>query len=270
MEWKKIFEVKDLEISANIKLYTFKVRQINKEIYQLLDENIIQICEGRNSKEYSIDDTKKQLKKLFENKDFNKKIGLVSEFFSHLFLNKLNFIQEFMYFNLEENSMKKGFDGVYSKFEKIWLMESKSGKANESIDHLTKINEAFKDINDKLTGKVHNNPWRNALSHMLMKTVDTEEKFRNEVSRLSKDFLNGKFSKLEEHNIIPVSTLFFEGTEIENYDFEKLKIKISELSQRYNCKESYVLCISQENLKFFENYLGIGVEYERAKNIKRI
>ena len=50
---------------------------------------------------------------------------------------------------MEENSPKKGFDGVYSSNTRVWYMESKSG-SNISEEHKDKISEAYRDLKNKL------------------------------------------------------------------------------------------------------------------------
>ena len=60
--------------------------------------------------------------------------------------------QEFLFFNLEENSIKKGFDGLFSKDSETFLVESKSGTIlTKGISHRTKLKTAY---TDSLSGRV--------------------------------------------------------------------------------------------------------------------
>ena len=79
-------------------------------------------------------------------KDDTTKIGAVAEFFIHLFLRELGYKQEFLFYNLEERSIKKGFDGYFSQGETQFIVESKSGfESTRNISHKAKIKEAYND-----------------------------------------------------------------------------------------------------------------------------
>ena len=80
--------------------------------------------------------------------------GSIAEFIVHLYLKACGFSQECLFKNLEEGSIKKGFDGYYTYSNEEWIMESKSGSIKTSgITHRAKIKEAYDDLKNKIDGE---------------------------------------------------------------------------------------------------------------------
>lgn len=118
------FDVKNFS-ENNIQISVFDIQSITGELKRFIDENIYQICLGENG---DLATVKLDLKARIEGwGDQNKIIGSIAEFFVHLYLKYCGYKQECLFFNLEERSLKKGFDGLYSIREELWFMESKSG-----------------------------------------------------------------------------------------------------------------------------------------------
>lgn len=96
---------------------------MSRELKNKIDEHILRIWEGRNSYGTTINDVKLKIKNFLRNK-LNENpeqdslndiyMGAVAEFFIHIFLNDIGLEQECTFKNLEERSIKKGFDGYYS------------------------------------------------------------------------------------------------------------------------------------------------------------
>lgn len=161
----KSLHFKKYNISENIVLSIIELNQFS-DIREIIDEKFVVICEGRSGSD--LETVKKRVCNLFKTKDKKWIRGAVAEFFVHLYLNILGLKQECLFLNLEENSIKKGFDGFYSDKEKNgWIMESKSGSvSSKSISHTGKVLEAMHDLENKVSGKDQAiNPWRNAYSH---------------------------------------------------------------------------------------------------------
>ena len=124
------FVVEAREVEPNINLVYFDIEDVSNAI-AYLDSHIVTIFCGRQAEdepEYA----KTCLTNLFATKLNNESwlCGAVAEFFAHLLLNHKGYEQNFLYQNLEERSIKKGFDWVYSIEDELWLMESKSGRFN--------------------------------------------------------------------------------------------------------------------------------------------
>ncbi len=157
---------------------------------------------------YNLNNTRKELLSFIEAKTTNQKYGIVAEFFSHITLRKLGYTQRCIFKNLEESSMKKGFDGLYAMNDEFWLAESKSAYINST--HTAKIQEAISDLRNKVEILGKNNPWMNAAHHILVRQNGKgDDAIATKIKKLSVEYQSGHINKLEEFNIIPISTLFF-------------------------------------------------------------
>lgn len=93
----------------NIQISVFDIESI-EPIRELLDSYICSICEGCSATDLVA--IKTRLKNRFQDKtDARWKMGAVAEFFIHLYMNINGYKQECLFLNLEEGSIKKGFDG---------------------------------------------------------------------------------------------------------------------------------------------------------------
>lgn len=202
-------------------VYVLDFHELTQELKNKIDNQLIKLVEGPL---YSKVNSKKlktvKLKMIeFINQDENKNYwtkrnkGYIAELLAHLLLVDDNaiypkFKQEFIFQNLEENSPKKGFDGMYSIEEEIWILESKS---SQNDTHLTSINKAYTDIKEKLNGK--NNPWRNAYSHAKQLDVNNLKTSIVELlDELSDNFTHKVFENIESHNIILSGTYYTKST----------------------------------------------------------
>lgn len=171
------------------------------DLKSTIDKEFVDIVHANNI--YDLASTKKEIGNIISSKTNKQKYGLVAEFFAHIVLRNLNFTQECLYKNLEESSMKKGFDGLYEKNSEFWLVESKSSYTKSS--HSEKISEAVDDLKSKVETIQHNNPWMNAVHHILaVQNKLTNNSLKNRVEILSVEYQRGITHKLAEFNIIPV------------------------------------------------------------------
>lgn len=153
-------ETSSVEIESGKNLHILKVNLYDDKLISLINKYLVKICEGDDSQE--IIKVKKRLLKFIESKQETTKMGAIAEFFIHLYLNDSNYKQEFLFFNLEETSIKKGFDGVYTKENEMYIIESKSGdESTKTISHISKLKEAYSDLKKYFDGssqKGNNNP----------------------------------------------------------------------------------------------------------------
>lgn len=220
-----------------------------KEILKIVDDEIVNIY-GLNYG-YSLNIIKKSIYNNIKNKSDKQKYGICAEFFMHLFLKTLGYKQKFVFSNLEENSMKKGFDGFYELNKNFWIAESKCAiKAN--LKHKDKINEALKDIDTKVSNTNGNNPWENAYNHLIISQIgEKNESLSKKVLDLSKDYINNISHKSSEFNLIPTSTLFINNDQKD----EDIKSEIEKVLEGRQIKAMIVLCINNDIYNEFINYL---------------
>ncbi|CAM0602072.1 hypothetical protein N0P26_002065 [Acinetobacter baumannii] len=238
-------------------LHVLHLKDYDVELLRNIDEKIIQICEGDS--ESPLDLVKKRLKDFLSSKDLRTKQGAIAEFFIHLYLNNNNYKPEFIFYNLEETSIKKGFDGFYSKENETYIVESKSGSCtSKKISHSVKINEAYQDIVDNLSGKSKkgkNNPWKNAYYHANLIDVGSAKSIRSKIAELRENFDRGIFCDVKDFNIIPCSTIFLDDIWTNQWsdDF----IRNNSVLEKISGKNIDVIVVTKKNIKHFEDYLNV-------------
>lgn len=251
-----MFNINTENVNDNLQISIFEVKELNSDTQQYLDENLISICEGEHSFS-DIDSVKRRIVKLFDGKNREWKMGAIAEFFVHLYMNLTGYTQDCMFFNLEENSIKKGFDGYYNLHSNQWVMESKSGSIlTANISHKSKVKEAVTDLKDKFEGRATNNPWQNAYNHASHCDVGTPADIRKSIKKLSDEYLSATFHTLEEFNIIPCATIFLDTTWCpENKD--TIITEVQEAIKNTKYKNAHLICVTQGNIDIFNQYIKI-------------
>lgn len=244
-----------VNINENVNLHIFELQEITDEIKSFIDSKIVNITNGTRKIDLKIVKTK--LKNfLASKKGSTTEMGAIAEFFIHLYLSTQEYKQECLFFNLEENSIKKGFDGYYSKETLEWIMESKSGlSSTKGISHKSKIKEAYDDLDNKLKGNVSNNPWENAFRHADQKSVNTQQNIVTNIDNFSNEFELGIFKDIKDFNIIPTATIFLDGSW--NNDIEKIKQEITTLISTLQYQKLEVICFTKKSLNIFLDYLNL-------------
>lgn len=240
-------------INENARLHIFNLKDINQEMKDYIDSKLPKIAEGE--KQISLEIVKNKIKKFLNNKDEKTRMGIVAEFFIHLYLNYHGYKQECLFLNLEENSIKKGFDGYYSKCEQEWIMESKSGMTTtRDISHKAKIKKAYDDIENKLAGETSNNPWDNAYNHA--RIANAENSIIQNINRLSNEFEEGKFHDIKDFNIIPSSTIFLNNF-WDNNLIKNIESDIRGLILNLKYRKIEIICLTKKSLNLFMSYLEV-------------
>lgn len=248
------------KISNNIELSVIDIEKIDKQFKSILDENFVSICEGNSDSNLAL--TKKYVNDLYINKNEQWKLGATAEFFIHLYIKLLGFKQECLFLNLEEKASKKGFDGYYSHNGIEWIMESKSGLANKKNSHVSKVKEAIKDLENKVTGfhhpnkKLPNNPWHNAYNHANLYDVGTAKEIQKNIKQLSNDFTNGIYHSVDKFNTMPCGTIFLSGN-WNPFNHKDIFTKIKEISNKLKGNQVHVICVTQKSVEIFHQYLKL-------------
>lgn len=239
-----------------VELHVIDIAELNMDISCYIDKNLVHICEGSSGTDLLL--VKSNFIKFLATKDENTRLGAVAEFFVHLYMKQQGFKQEFLFFNLEEGSIKKGFDGYFSKGGLTFIVESKSGSAlTRNISHRSKLKEAYDDLKSVLAGasrKSKNNPWKNAYNHASHVDVGANKSIRKKIKELSDSFDNNLFSVIKDFNIVPCSTIFFKGS----WDVSPSGAILSESAAFYESMEAksvIALCITKSSYQAFVDYL---------------
>lgn len=248
-----------IKLSEKITLHLINIESYSPRLKIYIENCIHQIWNGDNEIIESHNDikvTKTELKNLLEKKTDLQKNGIVSEFICHLYLRANNFNQHFLFSNLEEKGMKKGFDGLYGINNEFYIYESKSSlETTRDATHNSNISEAYNDLKKKIEGtNTTNNPWKNAYHHSTLRAVNFSDNISKTLKKLSKEYVDKKFGKIDTYNIIPSSTIFL-GDRYDKIDKNDLSIKMANLTKNYNCKHLNILCLNKKTIQNFIDYL---------------
>lgn len=113
------------KFSNNVELHVLDFINLTPEITQQIDDHLVQICEGDSDSNLNL--VKSNFLRFLETKDERTKIGAVAEFFVHLYLRQIKLKQEFLFFNLEEGSIKKGSMESFPVIQKNILLKVNQG-----------------------------------------------------------------------------------------------------------------------------------------------
>lgn len=225
-------------------IHFVNIEDIDEKLQSLIEEQIVSIWDGDSNT--PIDVVKTEIFNFLKTKSEDIKKGAIAEFIIHLYLKVCGFAQECLFKNLEEGSIKKGFDGYYSFSNEEWIMESKSGSINtDGISHVKKIKEAYNDLKNKIEGKGSNNPWSNAYNHALV--AGTTTNILRNIKTLSNNYVRNTFPDISTLNIIPTSTIFYEG----NWDNELVKPEhesISIHSESFDYQKINIVCVNKKSI----------------------
>lgn len=235
-------------------LCVIDIENIDPTLKVALDNKFIKICEGNVS--VDLNGVKQRVVHyLTPKKGKTLEMGAIAEFFIHLYLNEAGFEPQFLFFNLEENSIKKGFDGYYFHNTEEWILESKSGLiSTPGISHASKVKESYNDLKSKLAGKVKNNPWREAYNHASHIDVGANVGVRTNIKKFTTEFDKKVYHKIDNFNIIPGSTIFLNGT-WNATDTAALEIEIEEAISKFTFKQIKIVCVTKKSLELFWEYL---------------
>ncbi|MGI5308920.1 hypothetical protein [Rheinheimera sp. WS51] len=246
-------------ISPQLELYVYDLPILCPDTIGLIDENLVEICEGESATLLS--EAKLTFLDFLSNKDDTTKIGAVAEFFIHLFLRELGYKQEFLFYNLEERSIKKGFDGYFSQGDTQFIVESKSGfESSKNISHKVKIKKAYNDIVSTIGGaskksaKGQNNPWRNAYNHASHIDVGTKKSIRKNLKELSDLFDQGIYQNIENFNVIPCSTIFLDDEWSAHFS-KSILAEEDAFFLALKAKTLKVVCITNKTISALIDYL---------------
>lgn len=230
-----------------INLYHLILNDLSK-VREIIESEIIDIWDP--SIDYSLSEVKKDIYNVISTKSEKQKHGICAEFFMHLLLRDLGYNQKCIFSNLEENSMKKGFDGFYENTNDFWIAESKCAITKNK--HNNKIKEALQDIDEKVKNTSGNDPWKNAIHHLMIReSRKLTDSLQKRILDLSKDYVNNISHDSSEFNLIPSSTLFVKNDQSDS----DIKTEIEKVISSRKIKNMIILCIDNDIYDEFISYL---------------
>ena len=237
----------------NIEILSADVPEITRVEKEFIKTNLVNISKGPNSS-YSVEIIAKKIcstlgkfdkttNSVIEPIDPSRNSGFAAEFFLICILLDNGFEQHFCYRNLEENSPKKGFDGLYLKNDEKWIVESKSTHTSDT--HTTTIKRAYNSISNQLEGKTNNNPWENAASHA--RSSRNNQSLVHELEELSEKYMDGKYESLSNCNLIIGSTVIDQNISGPPSDIQRI-IELVRLHKTCNEK---IVTVNRDNQQIF-------------------
>lgn len=207
-------------------VYFFLINELSDALKVHIRTNLVSICEGEYHSEkfsafHTYEITLKTFLERFQPKADTTKIGMVGELLCHLLLpiKMSNYLRASPYFNMEENSIKKGHDLIFfdKNSSELWITEVKSGEKgaveNTTIKTTDLLGTAGRDLISKLNGS-GTNLWRNALKGMdsVIRDGISKDVIVKELSEYQKRTV-GDVQKSEEYNVILTSNVFHDTDE---------------------------------------------------------
>ena len=152
-----------------------RIDNFSDELKSEIRKRLSAICHGPDmassgSVIVSYRETLKEFNKRYASKSESTKKGMVGELLTHILLLKLcpELDPANPFFNMEESSIKKGFDLIVfdGRLEKMWITEVKSGSAGEANANVFTnmlINSAKNDLKNRLAEN-ETHIWLNAIN----------------------------------------------------------------------------------------------------------
>lgn len=234
------------------------INDLCDDLKSRIKDNLSKICHGSSKSEttratYSYKETIKEFLKRYNEKPINTKKGMIGELLTHLFISEVNpdFNTVSPYFNLEERSIKKGFDLILYSQENndLWITEVKSGELhkNKNSNQTNKVllDKAKEDLKERLN-ESNSTLWANAINGAMV-ALDNNRDMKKAVEEILGDIsdttvYNTQTSK--DKNVVLVSSLFSPLTD------KILGDSVAQCHENY-CKED-----------IFNNILIISIQKE--------
>jgi len=169
--------VDGVSITKNANYALCHITDFTDEIKNHLREQLSFICYGRSCSEsgkdlYNYRNTLKEFLSRYKNKSANLQKGMLGELLAHLVINLFfdnTYYVASPFFNIEERSIKKGFDVVLSSKRncELWITEVKSGELHSRKDvnstTLDLLSTAKNDLENRLN-ESNRSLWLNAIN----------------------------------------------------------------------------------------------------------
>lgn len=237
-------------VHSLVSIYVFSITEDEKDYIR---QNLIDIASPFNE-DVKYQDVAKELLDFFESKSKDgqpgsTEYGAVAEFLLTLVSRHLGFQQGHSYRNLEENSIKKGFDGVYLDVEKnVWLLESKSTFTQDNRGGT--ISLAKNGLKDFVTGNTENDPWRNAVAHAMARE-NRNKSLIDKLKNIERDYRNENYMLTTDVRAILGSTVFTTDTSYSGNTVSDL----SKIIYKHEFLEEIVLAMNVKDVDLLKDIL---------------
>ncbi|MBF4256087.1 DUF1837 domain-containing protein [Vibrio anguillarum] len=247
----------------------FQILELTEELKNIIRNCFQEICHGSAIEEYegtvlySYKSTLSGFLQRYRSKPRHTQIGLIGELLSHVLLTKVinGYEASSAYFNLEEKSIKKGFDILLCKTDdnSMWITEVKSGELHKDKDQNQTtqdlLNEAKRDLNKRLNEQ-EPQYWLNAINHVRATVSDEKDYKKVLIQALAEDFGSKAVSGTatsKDKNVILVSNLF---SSVEQPINKQPAVNVlSGIDKKSIFNSSYIVSIQKSTFEKVVNFL---------------
>lgn len=194
----------------------------SEDFKSLIRKQLSSVCHGPSKaawkrRAYSYKSTLKGFLERYDSKTNDIKIGMIGELLTHLLI--LEYFPEFNtvspYFNMEEKSIKKGFDIILFSLEdnEIWITEVKSGELHNNKNANQTNSALLSKAKSDLKARLNENAttlWENAINGALVALEnkrDTKDAVLEILGEFEDEVEENKAISTDK-NVILVTSLF--------------------------------------------------------------
>ncbi|MFW6311613.1 MAG: DUF1837 domain-containing protein [Nanoarchaeota archaeon] len=247
-------------------VYLCIIRKLSKELKNVIKTNLSKICYGPNKAEselllYSYKETLNEFLKRYSNKSEATKKGMMGELLSHIifleFNSDLNSVSPF--FNMEERSIKKGFDLIFIDVnyeDKFWIAEVKTGELGSYSTTREKNNSLLTKAKKDLKNRLNNQDkmiWRNAINGA---RLANKGNLKEEVVRILEENVDegiqNEFKSTKE-NVILTSVIFNDIQD--KIELSNIVSKKHKISKENVFNDIMIFSIQKDTYKAIERFL---------------
>ncbi|QQX59715.1 hypothetical protein [Pseudomonas chlororaphis] len=250
-----------------------RVESFSDELKQALRDNLTRICHGADqaSRDRAIFKYPATIKHFWEQryskKTWETRIGMLGELLSHVIILKLfpDFDVVSPFFNMEEKSIRKGFDLLLYETSKnnVWITEVKSGgmgKDKTSCSATSALLRLARDDLKKRLAEPELNHWLNAIN-AARNAIHNKANYRDsviEILELEGDLADGNSATASDNNVFLISALFSEVSQaIDEQTVSKFTTKLVAESV---FKTVWVLSLHKGTMEKLEEFLRTEAE----------
>ncbi len=251
------------------------IEDFSNELKELIRKNLSSICHGISRGEsgkdiYAYKNTLTEFIKRYESKTDNTKKGMIGELLAHVLLtdNLAEFKTGSPLFNMEESSIKKGFDIILLNIaaKTLYIAEIKSGHANSDSSknkNTQLLNMSKTDLNSRLN---ENNQtiWHNAINGATV-ALDSKKNLKDIITTILESNLRNaqnENSDSNSKNVVLVSVLYNSITD--KLIFENIVDFKSNLDGENIFNQVIIFSIQKETVSKVENFLKNEINNDRC------
>lgn len=243
------------------------IENLSDELKAALRENLTRICHGadqasRDRAIFKYPATLRAFWDRYSSKPWKTKIGMLGELLSHVIILKLfpDFDVVSPFFNMEEKSIRKGFDLLLYESSKsnVWITEVKSGGLGEGKTPCAATRALLAKARDDLKGRLAEqelNHWQNAIN-AARNSIHAKADYREsvlEILELEGDMAEGSVATASDNNVFLISALF---SDVSQRVAEKTISKFTtDLVDKSIFKSVLVLSLHKGTLERLEDFL---------------